>query len=376
MSIQPSNPDPFKGFHPVATETIMLTNTSTQWAQRVCRDIADADEQWHSFLRALAITGFEQWLNQGNSGLPISYSQTVAPGTDATIQVGDFRLYILPMGTLKDDQVVIPASALSEKHTAHLYVLVEVHEEVAQVRVRTALLSHQLEAYVERQCEAEEYGVPVSEFTVPPEKLLWYLSCLKPEAIIKPDTVTSSVKEKITTQLHETVTTVINTGKWLQGQLDTVAEQLAWQFIPSLECGYELRDFRDAEDPLGKISDILRELQDRSVGVPTDAVGACQSVRVGNVICYFYTFIWELAETNEWSSLFVLFGADANEPLPIGTELQVSDQTSVMSTSKVQPGAMTTFLYIQAIGNLDELFTVDISSSDGETLTLPPFGFV
>lgn len=364
----------FDDFDPIATETIMLSDTSTQWAQRVCRDIPDADKQWHSFLRAFAIAGFEQWLNQGSTQLPITYPHT-APGSDANIQVGDFRLCILPIGSLKDNRVIIPATAVDGEHAAHLYVLVEVHEEIDQVRVFTGLRHDRLELYLEQQRGAENYVVPTSQFTVPPEKLLWYLSCLKPETIMDPAMATSGVKEKITNQLNETMTTVINTGRWLQGQLDTVAEQLAWQFIPSLELSYGLRDLGDTEDPLEKIPDILRELRERNVQVPDNASGACKSINVGDATCHFYTFVWELADTNEWSSLFVLFGSGANAPLPAGIELQVSDQTSVMSTSKVQPGAMTTFLYIQAIGNLDEQFTVEISTLNGETLTLPPFGF-
>ena len=142
-------------FFPVATETIMLSNTSTQWAKRVCHPIADTDEQWHSFLRALAIAGFEQWLNQGNTTLSITYPQNSAPQRDANIQVGDFQLCILPMGALKDDRVAIPAAVVTGENAAHLYVLVEVHEEVEQVRVLSGLRHDQLRQYL-RQCGVED----------------------------------------------------------------------------------------------------------------------------------------------------------------------------------------------------------------------------
>lgn len=376
MSTPHSNPNPFNDFHPVATETIMLTDTSTRWAQAVCRDIEDADDQWQSFLKALAIAGFEQWLSQGSTQLPITYAHIIL-GTGVDIQVGDFQLCILPMGTLKDDRVTIPATAVTAKNPAHLYVLVEVHEEVEQVRVSTSLRHDQLKAYIKQhaQYEAEEYSIPISQFTVSPEKLLWCVSCLEPEAITESEIALPDGKEDITTQLNETITKVVNTGKWIQGQLDTVAKELAWQFIPSSYLSYEFRDSGDTENPLEKVPSIIDELRDRNVDISADAVGACQSIVIGDVVCYFYTFIWELKETEEWNSLFVLLGSGENRFLPVGIELQVSDQASVLSTSKVHPDEMTTFLYTQTIGNLDEQFTVEISFPNEKSIVLPPFGF-
>ena len=360
-------------FYPLATETIMLTDISSQWARRVCRDITDADEQWYSFLRALAIAGFEQWLNQGSTQLPITYPQDAAPNREATIQVGDFHLCILPVGTLKDDRVTIPGTAVVGEQAAHLYVLVEVHEEVEQVRVATALRHDQLKAYIEQQRRAEEYAVPIQQFTVPPEKLLWYLSCLNPQAII-PVEILEQDQATISSQLQGAAAKVINTGKWLQGQLDTVAEQLAWQLIPSLEPSYGLRNFKDGENPQEKILDILEELQHRGVEVPAHGTGACQAVTLGQIACELYTLVWELPETQEWT-LFILLGPRTDEPLPAGLALQVSDEHTVLSKSEVRQDTATTYLYIQAIGNLHEQFTVEISASDRETLTLPPFRF-
>ena len=376
MSTPHSNPNPFNDFHPVATETIMLTDTSTRWAQAVCRDIEDADDQWQSFLKALAIAGFEQWLSQGSIQLPITYAHTTL-GTGTNIQVGDFQLCILPIGTLKDDQVNIPATVVTAKNSAHLYVLVEVHEEVEQVRVSTSLRHDQLKAYIKQhaQYEAEEYSIPISQFTVSPEKLLWYVSCLEPEAITESEIALPDGKEDITTQLNETITKVVNTGKWIQGQLDTVAKELAWQFIPSSYLSYEFRDSGDAENSLEKVPSIIDELRDRNVDISANAVGACQPVVMGDVVCYFYTFIWELKETEEWNSLFVLLGSGESGFLPVGIELQVSDQASVLSTSQVYPDEMTTFLYTQTIGNLDEQFTVEISFPNEKSIVLPPFGF-
>ena len=363
----------FDDFYPLATETIMLTDISSQWARRVCRDITDADEQWHRFLKALAIAGFEQWLNQGSTQLPITYSQDAAPDQDATIQVGDFQLCILPVGTLQDDRVTIPATAVAGEQAAHLYVLVEVHEEVEQVRVAKALRHDQLKAYIEQQRGAEEYAVPIRQFIVPPEQLLWYLSCLSPQAII-PVEISDQDHATVSSQLKAAATKAINTGRWLQGQLDTVAEQLAWQLIPSLELNYGLRNLKDGENPQEKILDILEELQHRGVEVPTHGTGACQAITLGKLACELYTLVWELPETQEWT-LFILLGPGTDEPLPAGVALQVSDEHTVLSKSEVRQDTATTYLYIQAIGNLQEQFTVEISVSDKEILTLPPFKF-
>ncbi len=364
---------PFDDFIPVATETIMLTDRSTQWAQSVCRDITDTDEQWHSFLRALAIAGFEQWLNQSNNQLPITYAQDIAPGINANLQVGDFRLCILPMGVLQDDPMMIPATAVQGQDKAHLYVLVEVHEEVDQVLVAAGLRHDQLKKYIEQnlQPEAKNYGVPVSQFTVSPEKLLLYLSCLQPEAIIP--TVVEDGKT-IASSIKSAAARVINTGKWLQGQLDAVADELTWQLVPVLSPSYGFRTMGKTDTPIEKLSKIVEGLNNRGVEIPTDATGAYGPVTVGDMTCQVYSLVWALPDTKEWS-LFMLLGPVDDQRLPVGTELQVSDENTVLSRRDVSHDAMTTYLYTQAFGTLDEQFTVAISSPNGETLILPPFRF-
>ncbi|MBE9068915.1 DUF1822 family protein [Leptolyngbya cf. ectocarpi LEGE 11479] len=365
MSIDASNSD--NSFKPITTKTIMLSPTSTQWAADICQTVTDLDDQWQSFMRALAIAGFEQWLNESSTPLIMTYPRTAAPQTDTHVQVGDFRLCILPMGTLQDEQVRIPAAAVTSRDKAHLYVLVEVHEEIDQVHVGPGLRHDQLSNLLPQHADGESYVVPVEQFTVRPEKLLWYLSCLEPEAII-PAVETAPVPSPIKA--------IINTGIWLQGQLDTVAEQLAWQFIPSLTPSYGLRgsEMRDSEKPTEKLVPILETLKRQGVEIPTEAVGACKSISVGETVCQVYTLLWELPETHEWS-LFVLVGPAGDQPLPVGMELQVSEQAVVMSRSELRHDSVTTFLYIQVIGNLDEQFTVEIGAPDGETLTLPAFGF-
>ncbi|MEM7063162.1 MAG: DUF1822 family protein [Cyanobacteria bacterium P01_B01_bin.77] len=368
MSINASKPDNNNSFKPIATETIMLSPMFTQWATDICQPITDLDNQWQSFIRALAIAGFEQWLNESSTSLTTTYPRTAAPQTDTHVQVGDFRLCILPMGTSQDELVQIPAAAVTGKNKAHLYVLVEVHEEIDQVQVGAGLRHDQLSNLLPQHADSESYVVPVEQFTVRPEKLLWYLSCLEPEAIIpvvvKKESVASPIKA------------IINTGLWLQGQLDTVAEQLAWQFLPSLTMNYGLRgpETRESENPVKRLVPILETLKRQGMEIPIAAVGACKSVSVGETVCQVYTLLWELPETQEWS-LFILVGPDGKRPLPVGMELQVSEQAVVMSRSKLCHDSMSTFLYIQVIGNLDDQFTGEIGSPDGATLTLPTFEF-
>lgn len=364
MSIDTAN-NP--SFQPITAETITLSPTAIQWAADVCQTVTDLDDQWQSFVRALAIAGFEQWLDESSTPLTMTYPRTAAPQTDTHVQVGDFRLCILPLGTLQEKQIRIPTTAVTGKDKAHLYVLVEVHEEIDQVQIGTGLRHDQLNNLLPQHADGESYVIPVEQFTIRPDKLLWYLSCLEPEAIIpviETDAVPSPIKA------------IINTGIWLQGRLDTVAEQLAWQFLPSLTLSYGLRDseMRDSENPVERLIPILETLKRQGVEIPTEAVGACKTISVGETTCQVYTLLWELPETHEWS-LFVLVGPAGDQPLPVGMELQVSEQAVVLSRSELRHDSVTTFLYIQVIGNLNEQFTVEIGAPDGATLMLPVFGF-
>lgn len=346
---------------PLSAETVVLSTASTQWATDICQTIADDDTQWQTFLRALAVAGVSQWLR--DAGLAPTYAKTTAPTADINLRVGDYRLCVLPIDSLSDDTVTVPIGT----QAAHLYLLADVQEEVNHVRIVTSLRHDQLLQYMQHQTNLEDqgYSIPLSQFTVTPEQLLLYLNCLEPETIIQP------ARPRSINEVAETITTgVVNVGKWLQGELDALAEQLAWELLPPLTTAQGFRPVK------GEIEDIVAELISQGIEIPPRAQGACKEIAIARFPCRLYAWTWSLMTENvpEWS-LFLILGPTPGETMPLGIELTVSDQQTVLSRSSLTQETTVTYLYAQVIGYWQEQFTVAIGLPHGTTISLPPFGF-
>ncbi|MEM8612431.1 MAG: DUF1822 family protein [Cyanobacteria bacterium P01_H01_bin.105] len=365
MNTSSLNAQPFD-IIPLSTETVILSDTDTQWAEDICQHISHGDSQWQTFLKALAMAGVKQWLN--DAGLVPAYQQERTPTvSDLDLRVGDYRLCILPIGAVADDTISIPDTAVIGDQAAHLYILAEVQEEVNQVRVITSLRHDQLQQYIQQHASIAtqgSYSIPLSQFTVTPEQLLVYLNCLEPETILQP--ALSGFSE-----LADTITTgMVNAGRWLQGELDTIAEQLAWELLPPLTPAQGFRPVKE------EIETIVEELTSQGVAIPLRARGACKEISIAGFPCRLYAWVWPLMEDNtpEWS-LFLILGPTPGETLPFGIELAVSDQQEILSRSTLNQESAVTYLYTQVIGYWQEQFMVDISLPNGPTISLPPFGF-
>jgi len=349
---------------PLSTDTVMLSTASTQWATDICQDIPDGDSQWQTFLRALAVAGVQHWLD--NAGLASTYPKNIAPASEVNLTVGDYRLCVLPMGGLSDDIVMISATVMGAQ-AAHLYILADVQEEVDQVRVVTGLRHDQLQQFLQRQPSptAQGYGIPLEQFTVTPEQLLLYLNCLEPETMIQP-----TVPDQISEMVETIATGVVNAGKWLQGELDTIAEQLAWELLPPLTPAQGFRPVKE------EIEDIVEELASQGIAIPQRARGAFKEINMAGFPCRLYAWVWPLmtGDIPEWS-LFLILGPTPGETLPLGIELTVSDQQEQLSRSALTQETAVTYLYAQAMGYWQEQFMVAIGLPNGPTINLPPFRF-
>ncbi|MEO0432030.1 MAG: DUF1822 family protein [Cyanobacteria bacterium J06656_5] len=346
---------------PLSTDTVMLSTASTQWATDICQDIPDGDSQWQTFLRALAVAGAQQWLDA--AGLVSTYPKNIAPAPEVNLTVGDYRLCVLPMGGLSDDTVRISAAVVGEQ-AAHLYVLVDVQEEVDQVRVVTGLRHDQLRQLLP-DSTAQGYDIPLERFTVTPEQLLLYLNCLDSETILQP-----TVPDHIAEMVETIATGVVNAGKWLQGELDTIAEQLAWELLPPLTPAQGFRPVK------AEIEDIIEELASQDIAIPQRARGAFKEINMAGFPCRLYAWVWPLmtGDIPEWS-LFLILGPTPGETLPLGIELTVSDQQEPLSRSALTQETAVTYVYAQVIGYWQEQFMVAIGLPNGPTINLPPFRF-
>ncbi|MGF1523526.1 MAG: DUF1822 family protein [Leptolyngbyaceae cyanobacterium] len=354
-------------------EVISLSDEAINWAMDRCRSIADGEEQWRSYLRSLALMGAKQWLEEGATPYTIQLNQQ-RPNQPMVLQVNGLRMGVVPVGSLPPDTVLLPRNRVEAAQAVQLWLLVEVQEELGQVRVVQALENQQVASQYSCQTSEGDYRMPLTAFTLSPERALFYLSYL-PQALEQTTAQTSPAVEPTPQPVIATEpplrTRVMNVGRWLQDQLDEVAQQLAWTLLDPLTPAAALRS------PTQELETILSEVEPQGVTIPPRARAAYTEVRVADMPLRLYALIWNVfeGEIPEWS-LLVFLGPAPGDHLPAGLTLRICDASSVLTQQTFFAGSESTFLFAQVFGTWDESFTLEIVPPDeGASLILPAFGF-
>ncbi|MGB3788911.1 MAG: DUF1822 family protein [Phormidesmis sp.] len=383
----------FDDMMPLSANTVELLDATIVWATQLAQvstglgtqpdaqpdtqPDTQPSQEWEALLKALAIAGFEQWLGEGATPLAVTHAELAANLSEKTIHltVGDYRLCLVAMGSLSDDQVEISlknAAESLEDAIAHLYVIVEVQEEVNQVCILAGLRRDQLLQRINRERLQQAHSseapliVPASYFDVEPEQILLYLNCLEPaRETIEQTTFISAAAREGRTAIAESV---VNVGSWLQERLDTVTEQLKWTLLPPLSSA--MRPIRESVDT------VLETLAEQGISLPEEARGVGGPISIGSCTFQIYAWVWplEIGIESEWT-LFLLLGPQTGEILPEGIQLQVSDRAEVLVQEVLDQASSEAYLYTQVQGDRQEQFKVSVILPDGMEITLPAFVF-
>lgn len=346
------------------TEVVPLSDTAIDWAIHQGQTMTASDEQWPCYLRSLAVMGVKQWLEDGVTPYAIHLDEQQPPAPLPALQVNGIQVGVVPVGSLPPTAVYLSRTRVDAPQPTHLWVLVEVQEELGQVRVVQALEGRQVAPQATAMTPAGEYELPLTAFTVPPEQALLYLNYPAAIATPAPASTTQAVMEALGSG-------VINVGRWLQDQLDEVAQQLAWTLLDPVTPAMALRS------PTQELETILAEIEPQGVTIPDRARAAYTEIQVAGVPLRLYALIWTVFErsTPEWS-LFVFLGPSPGSELPPGLALRIRDADTVLTEQTFSAGSAMTFLYAQVFGTWDESFTLDIVPPEGGTpVTLPTFRF-
>lgn len=346
------------------TEVVSLPENAITWAMGMCQGITDSHEQWHSYLQALAVMGVKQWLEDGVTPYAIQCNDEQRPNSTMILQVNDLRVGVVPIGSLPTDTVLLRQSTVEGSLAMHLWILVEVYEELGQVRIVKALENQQVPPQASAQNANSDYVVPLTAFNLSPDRTLLYLSYWAQPLEQTRQSVENAPAPSISTR-------VMNVGRWLQDQLDEVAQQFAWTLLDPLTPAVALRS------PTQELETILAEIEPQGVTIPVRARAAYTEVQVAGTPLRLYALIWNVFETEtpEWS-LLVFLGPSPGDRLPPGLILRICDADSVLTQQTFLADSDATFLYAQVFGTWEESFTLAILPPDGGTpLTLPAFGF-
>lgn len=186
-------------FEEVPTQAIALEPERIEQAVQLSSQIPNETQQWQTYLNALALFGFEQWLNERAQDLPLNreecsifqlrYANAIAAVFN--LKVGSFKLCLIAIGSLTDEEVTVPRAVIDlPEFIAHFYVLLEIQEEQEQAVIRGFLrydeLVNQQQAMHLQADRDWTYRLPLAWFESDPDSLLLYLRCLDPKVISLP----------------------------------------------------------------------------------------------------------------------------------------------------------------------------------------------
>lgn len=266
-------------FEVLPAEAIALHPECIDQAVQLSSRIASETRQWQTYLNALALFGFEQWLSERASEIPVNqehcsilqpqYANVIE--AVCNLRVGEFNLCLLTTGTLTDE-VVIPRAAIDlPEYTAHFYVVLEVQEEQEQATIRGFLRHDQLvdlRQSVNLQAEQDwTYELPRSWFDSDLDHLLLYLRCLEPAAIPLPPvpnnrcSALSGMQAELMAKLPQ-----------LQSPDCPLWQVLTWEQAAAVLTSPDLLDWLyhlqiDEQSPSSHLSELLQRLTQRVVNV-------------------------------------------------------------------------------------------------------------
>jgi hypothetical protein len=334
-----------------------------------------AETQWQTYLDHLAYLGLQQWFHdRGLEDCQLLPAPVI--GLPPRLQVGLFQLSILAIGGLLENILTLPPILIEQPELAtHFYVWAQVLEEEQTVAVNGFLTYPQLQESCQVDAETESYTIAVDAFTLDPNQLLLHLRCLEETAISLP--VSSPVQRSIGLKLPDLNMPKINVGRWINNQIDQLAQEVGWLLMPSLAVPV-MRSIA------GNFEAIRSSLQQQGLNIPEYAKGAYRDLPAdgsGADQVRLYAVTWladpELPDTSDWILLLVADSPDLSEGgSPIETiQLGVRDAEQTLFDQVKTRTQNPAILYAQVVGQQDECFWVTVTVNQDTVYAIPPFGF-
>ncbi|GAX37348.1 DUF1822 family protein [Nodularia sp. NIES-3585] len=178
---------------------VHLSSEQVIQAVELSNQIFNVSRKWQTYINGLALFAFEEWLKERADTINVQREKCTvlqpalanAIPVVANLQVGEFKVCLIPTGSLYDSEVALPQLVLDlPEYAAHFYVLVEVLEEQASAIISGFISYQQIrENRVRANLQAEAdwtYQLPLNWFDYDANNLLLNLRCLEPEAISLP----------------------------------------------------------------------------------------------------------------------------------------------------------------------------------------------
>ncbi|MBD2250653.1 DUF1822 family protein [Nostoc parmelioides] len=227
-------------------ESIWLEPEHFDSAKNASEQVIGELKQWKTYLNALASLGFTKWLKEHLPEQIIKQNNQIIDNF-THIQLGEFKFCLIVTEHLLDELVNIPEdNIIKPEATAHLYVVVEVLEEQAELVLRGILRYDQLVSYRDRmnlQPTTGGYQLPLGEFDPEPNHILFYCRFLDANAIPLPVLTTVNNEDNLIQFLPKTKTKL---SQWLRGIFLDEWQSIAALINPDINLALNIRNNADS----------------------------------------------------------------------------------------------------------------------------------
>jgi len=225
-------------------------------AKKISASNTDEARQWQSYLNALALLGFEQWVKEKTSNINVNRENCLIFHSDSTnttdvvcnFDLNDFKLCLIIVDDLIDDCVTLPEEVIeSPKLAAHFYVLLEVLEEEEKLNIYGFLRHDQIVKYGQlinlKTHDGHRYILPLIGLDSELNNLLLSTRFLEAVAIPLPSAVLEHHRVIHTLNLAETAVNkiIVNLNDWLSGVFAAgwQSTETLWKTLPiDLDVGF------------------------------------------------------------------------------------------------------------------------------------------
>ncbi|MEM9927193.1 MAG: DUF1822 family protein [Cyanobacteria bacterium P01_D01_bin.50] len=356
-------------FEQLPPEAIPLSPLQINLAIELSSQVTDESKQWQTYLNALSLSAFENWLESRGNSYHINREEctifqpalaNLIPAV-ANLKVGDFKVCLITPGSFIDEQVTIPRIVVDlPEYIPHFYILVEVLEEEEKAVIQGFLSYKELSARqqsVNLEPESDwTYELPLTWFCNEADRLLLYLRCLEPSAIplpaiptnraqtlelaknelieILPQIKTKEIWEILSWNSAIAVLTCRELIDWIYNlqtlEISTTSLQQHLSDIfklitqPAINVGRwlwnELDDLAQGtwnllpniapqpvmRSPVEEFTVISSQLQQKGLEIPVQARGAYQNLSLAGVPLRLYAATWHLLSESEPNSWTLL----------------------------------------------------------------------
>lgn len=222
-------------FERLPIESITIESVDINEAIELSSAIPDEDRQWQTYINALGLFTFKNWIEERDSQLIVNWkNSTISKPSFANVipvtnlEVGNFKVCLVTVGSFCTEQIALSRLVVeSPKFIPHFYVFVEVFEEQERGIVRGFITYPQLMENTVTQTSLKPdwtYQIPITLFDTEINRLLLYLRALEPQAITLP-----AIHDETKQQLAAVETEIIQLLPQLQAPSRRIWEVLSWE---------------------------------------------------------------------------------------------------------------------------------------------------